>query len=58
MKIFGGILPFVGWRTEEVDADLRRFFDYGQDVTHVNTFQLEWFGYGLIFCLGPVEPGE
>ena len=58
MKIFGGVLPFIGYRVEEVDDQMRRFFDFDEEVTHINTFQLEWFWHGIIVCLSPVESGE
>ena len=58
MKIFGGVLPFIGYRVEEVDDQMRRFFDFDDDVSHINTFQLEWFWRSIVICLSPVEPGE
>lgn len=54
MRIWGGLLPFIGFREEEVDADMRKFFDLDPSITHMQTFQLEWFGMGLVFVLKAV----
>jgi hypothetical protein len=55
MKIFGGILPFVGFREEEVDDQMRRFFDFPEEITRINTFQIEWFWHAVVICIGPVD---
>lgn len=47
MRLFGGILPFIGFREEPVDPDLRAFFDLPEDQETITTFQVEWFNCGL-----------
>jgi hypothetical protein len=58
MKLWGGYLPFIGFREEPVDEHTRQFFNFPDEVTHMNTFQVEWFGCGVILCLRAVDPDE
>ena len=53
MRIWGGLLPFVGFREEEIDDHMRKFFDIPAELTHVDTFQIEWLGYGIVLCMKP-----
>ena len=58
MKIFGGILPFIGFREEPVDDDLRAFLHLPDDCETINTFQLEWLWTSICFPLPPDEDEE
>ncbi len=55
MRIFGGLLPFVGFREEKVDEELRAFLGLPPDVKKLNTFQLAWLGTSICF---PIYPDE
>ena len=49
MRIFGGILPFIGFRDEPVDDELRAFFDLPAEQKTISTFQVEWLNRGIVF---------
>jgi hypothetical protein len=52
LKIFGGWLPFIGFREEPiVSEDMRRFFDLPPGTKTMNSFQIEWLHNGLIIPL-------
>jgi hypothetical protein len=51
MKLFGTLIPFIGFREIEVDPELRRFLRLPADTETVNTFQFEWLGCALIIPL-------
>jgi hypothetical protein len=53
MRVWGGLLPFIGFREELIDEQMRTFFDIPMEYTHINTFQLEWLGYGIVICTKP-----
>lgn len=55
MRLFGGWLPFIGFREEELDDELRRFLHLDSTHKTVNTFQIGWFGVSL--CI-PIAPDE
>lgn len=55
MRIFGGILPFIGWRTTYVDR-------HGEPCDCINelhwkadSFEVEWLGHGMILFIGKVH---
>lgn len=57
MKLFGGILPFIGWRHMYLDYDSQpcekecaRWF--------ADVFEIEWFGCGVALYMGKVYPHE
>lgn len=52
MRLFGGILPFIGFRDEPVDDDMRSFFDLPEDQQTISTFQVEWFNCGFSLVCG------
>lgn len=54
-QLFGYYLPFLGFREEEIDDELRRRMGLPAHITHINTFQFAWFGYAVCIALGPVE---
>lgn len=47
MRIFGGILPYIGFRTIEVDEDLRRELDLPAEMKTANQFCVEWLNLGI-----------
>ena len=51
MRVWGGLLPFIGFRsiTKTEDPELWRFAQLPDDMTEVTAFEMEWFGYGLTF---------
>lgn len=51
MRIFGGILPFIGWRTIEVDSD-----GEPTDGGHLkaDVLEAEWLGHGAVLYVGKV----
>ena len=54
MKLFGGILPFIGWRVVNVDND-----GYPtESAAHfkADVLEVEWLGRGLILFIGKVYP--
>ena len=52
MRLFGGILPFIGWRIGYVDNE--GFPSEG--VTHwkADLFEIEWLGRGAVLFVGKV----
>jgi hypothetical protein len=52
MRIFGGILPFIGWRVVNVDND--GYPTDGRGHFKADAFQIEWFGFGAILFIGKV----
>lgn len=51
MKIFGTILPFIGFKSVPVDEDLRELLDLKPGVTEIETFSIGWLGWSLnILC--------
>lgn len=52
MRIFGGPLPFVGWRVINVDNDGEPCD--GLSHFQADAFQVEWFGAGVCLYIGKV----
>lgn len=48
MRIFGTILPFIGFRDEEVTADMREVLEIPPHVKTLETFQIEWLGTAIV----------
>lgn len=56
MKIFGGVLPFIGFRDHWMPVDDARRYFHGvtlplsHDMRHVfvDAFECEWLGVGII----------
>lgn len=66
MRIFGGLLPFIGYRREWVPASLvddcldvracaRRRMEGGELVIQLDVLQVEWFWVGLMLTARPVQ---
>jgi hypothetical protein len=55
MKIFGGILPFIGFRT--ISAEEAAELELLPAGRRWSTFQVEWFGFGIVIAGKPL-PGE
>lgn len=55
MRLFGGVLPFIGFREEALDDDLRSFFGLPESTMTINTFQIGWFGVAVAI---PIKPSE
>jgi hypothetical protein len=54
MKLFGGILPFIGYRDEPLRNDQEAaFFELPPGTRVMETFQVEWLWFGLMIPLGP-----
>lgn len=53
MKLWGGYLPFIGFRDHPVDEDMRYIFRLKPGVEKVTCFEAAWFGYGVSFALIP-----
>lgn len=49
MRLFGTILPFIGFREYVLDDELRQFLDLPPEIESINAFQIEWFGLGATF---------
>jgi hypothetical protein len=54
-RIIGTVIPFIGFRTLEVDEGLRHFIDLTSNVKTINSFQLEWLGCTIVF---PIRPDD
>lgn len=53
MRLIGTVIPFIGFREEKVDDQLRRFMGLDSDTKTLNTFQLEWLGCSVVIPLRP-----
>lgn len=65
MKLFGGILPFIGFKSYEFTIDeleegseIRTFVeeiaaqvDYGEPLVIVDTFAVAWFNKAIIYTI-------
>ena len=56
MRIFGGILPFFGWRVVSVDNDGTPCEE--QSHWKADALEIEWFGIGAIVYIGNVYPAS
>lgn len=48
MRLFGGILPFIGFR--QMPVELKHALGLPKDQK-ISCFMVEWFGYGYIVGL-------
>lgn len=55
MRLFGGWLPFIGFREEPVDDELREYLGLPHGTQTLNTFQVAWLGVAV--CV-PLKPDE
>lgn len=55
MKLFGGWLPFIGFREEPLDDGLRAYLELPEDMKTINTFQVGWLGVSLCIPLYPKD---
>lgn len=55
MRLIGTVIPFIGFREIEVDADLRQFLHVPSHIKKLNSFQLEWLGCAVIYPLMPKD---
>lgn len=55
MKLFGGLLPFIGFREEPVSPAFARYLDLPAGTRYINTFQVAWFGWALCVALNAVQ---
>jgi hypothetical protein len=55
MRIFGGWLPFIGFRTFPVDGTGELVFDGGEATRYSSCFCLEWLESGFIISVGVIE---
>lgn len=53
MRIFGGILPFIGWREVFVDEDGEP--SDGPNDYIADALEVEWFGFGAVVYIGNVR---
>lgn len=56
MRLFGGILPFIGWRQVWVDNDGSPCC--GPAHFYADVLEWEWFGHGAVFYVGKVYPAS
>lgn len=60
MKLFGGWLPFIGFRTlsdaDVVAMDLDPQLDYPE--LRWLSFEIEWFNRGIVLFVNPVAKKE
>ena len=60
MKLIGGWLPFIGFRTlsdaDVVAMELDPQLDFPEYEWH--SFEIEWFNRGIIICVDPVLKKE
>lgn len=54
MRIFGGLLPFIGWRVIYVDND--GYPTEGTSHFKADVFEVEWFNRGVSLYVGKVYP--
>ena len=54
MRLFGGILPFIGWRETFVNADGEPCC--GPSDWYADCIEVEWFGTGAVVYVGTVKP--
>lgn len=58
MRLFGGWLPFIGFRDllREANRETMRAFGFEQlpEVVGVRVFELEWFHHGLTILIEPL----
>lgn len=55
MRLFGDILPFIGFRNHPVDARLRKLLQLPAHVKELTFFEVEWFGRGWGVSLRPKD---
>jgi hypothetical protein len=58
VKIFGGLIPFIGFRTEWVARELavewgiaRAPYKLSNDSVLVDKLEIEWLGAGMTICV-------
>lgn len=56
MRIFGGVLPFIGFRLIDVDRDGNPCGCIVEEHWKADAFAVEWFGSGAILFIGKVHP--
>lgn len=52
MRIFGGILPFIGWRTITIDADGEPCDCIVEEHWKSDALEIEWLGVGAVLYVG------
>ncbi len=57
MRIFGGILPFFGWRVINVYSDGEPC-DEGNSLWAANALEVEWLNRGAIIFIGRIYRKE
>lgn len=55
MKLFGGYLPFIGFREHPVDSETRRAHRIPKEIKTLTFFELEWFHNGVGIALLPKQ---
>ena len=49
MRLFGDILPYIGFRNEETTPQLRAFYSLYPHIREIETFQIGWFGCYIVY---------
>lgn len=55
MRIIGGIFPFIGWRTIEVDSDGMPCDCIVERHWKADALEVEWLNRGVILYVGKVR---
>lgn len=54
MKIFGGVIPFIGWRVIWLDADGEP--TEGPGTFKADALEVEWLGVGCVLYVANARP--
>lgn len=49
MRLFGDILPYIGFKTEATTPSLRAFYNLYPYVKEIETFQVGWLGCYVVY---------
>lgn len=56
MRLFGDVLPFIGFRKITVDSEGTPCGCIVEEHWDADAFEVEWFGHGMILFIGTVYP--
>lgn len=53
MRIFGGILPWIGYRTVAITWEDAEILGLPADTRSIESLEVEWLGFGMILAAKP-----